>query len=67
MIITGASSGLGKATVDAIANGGEYGKWHIVMAVRDIEKAKEARARCLLLPRLCDPASLLLPVAGRSP
>lgn len=44
VIITGASSGLGKATVDAIANGGEYGKWHIVMAVRDVEKAKDVRA-----------------------
>lgn len=43
VIITGASSGLGKATVDALANGGEYGQWHIVMAVRDVEKARDVR------------------------
>lgn len=50
VIITGASSGLGKATVDALANLGEYGKWHIVMAVRDTEKAREVSRACLLAP-----------------
>ncbi len=37
VVITGASSGLGLATTIALA---KTGKYHIVMACRDIEKAK---------------------------
>ena len=38
VIITGASSGLGKATTNVLANSG----WHVIMACRDPSKAKEA-------------------------
>jgi len=47
VVITGASSGLGKATTDVLANGGE---WHVVMACRDVAKAKEV-AEELELPK----------------
>ena len=40
VIITGASSGLGKATTEVLANQG----WHVVMACRDPAKAKEVRS-----------------------
>lgn len=38
VVITGASSGLGRATADVLANSGD---WHVVFAIRDVEKTKE--------------------------
>jgi len=36
VVITGASSGLGRATTEVLA---KTGKWHVIMAVRDVTKA----------------------------
>ena len=42
VVITGASSGLGLATAEELAKSGKY---FVVMAVRDVEKAKKGKSR----------------------
>jgi protochlorophyllide reductase len=54
VVITGASSGLGLATAETLARTGRY---FVVMAVRDVDKAKRGMCFCKymvqLVSRLC--------------